>query len=964
MLNDLLEADPDDPASWLEAHCEDPALRTEVRGLLRAYEGGVLSAEDAAGDWVTGAGGDAPDPGRLQGQTIGPYRLTEEIGVGGMSVVYRAERTGDYEQTVAVKLLQRRLHASGAEQRFRAERQVLASLDHPHIAGLLDGGVTEGGRPYLVMELVDGVPITEYADEQDLDLEARLDLLEQVLDAVEAAHRQLVVHRDLKPSNVLVTETEKGTPHVKLLDFGIAKLLDDSLPVTRPQTATGHHLMTPAYAAPEQVAGEEITTATDVYQLGVLAYELLAGTRPFDLAGKSLTEIERILREVPPAAPSNHGGPRAAALAGDLDTIVQTALRKEPGERYRSVEALAADLGRSRRGEPIAARTATLTYRARKFVGRNTTAVSVAATFLILVLTAGALLVRQRNRAQRSAERARQEAETAEQVSEYLVGLFQSSNPKQEPDTLTAQDLLRRGQRQVAELQGQPAVRAQMLGAIGRAHMGLANYPTADSLLQRAYTLSRGRHDGPDPVLAKHLSNLGTIHLERGQYAVAESLYAEALSMRRTLHEAPHPKIANHLRHVAFAKKEQGRFAVAESLYHEALAMHRQVFEAPHAEIANTINNLGQLYTEQDRYHRADSLHQAALSMRKKVHDATHPKVTESLNNLAIVKRSLAYYAEAESLHRKALAIDRERLGPDHGKIAIDLSNLAIDVEKQGQLAEAESLKRAALNMEQRLYRNDHPSIATSLNNLGVLLRKKGDYAEAETVLRRALERNRRRFEGEHHLIAFSQGNLAQVLHEQGRNAEAAALYRETLATLTRLMGEESLPVATTLDRMEEVAEARGNRAKRAQLTRRALSIRTEALGPTHPETAEDYAELAAVLVKRDSAGAAVPLYRKARTGYRTPPSPDTAALAAVERKMGETLRRLGRYAAAESLLTASRRRFRALQRKDEQRTVDRQLLTLYEQWEKPGRAAAYRDTLRRLYDTESMPTLSLTDSP
>jgi serine/threonine-protein kinase len=884
VLNDLLEADPDDPAAWLEAHCDDPALRTEVRGLLRAYEGGVLSAEDAAGDWVTGAGRDAPDPGRLQGQTIGPYRLTEEIGVGGMSVVYRAERTGDYEQTVAVKLLQRRLHASGAEQRFRAERQVLASLDHPHIAGLLDGGVTEGGRPYLVMELVDGVPITEYADEQDLDLEARLDLLEQVLDAVEAAHRQLVVHRDLKPSNVLVTEAEKGTPQVKLLDFGIAKLLDDSLPVTRPQTETGHHLMTPAYAAPEQVAGEEITTATDVYQLGVLAYELLAGTRPFDLEGKSLTEIERILREVPPAAPSDRGGPRAAALAGDLDTIVQTALRKEPGERYRSVEALAADLGRSRRGEPIEARPATLRYRARKFVTRNRAGVGVAAAFLALVALAGTLLVQQRNRAQRSAERAREntqraqrEAATAEQVSDFLVNLFSASNPYTQSDSLLATDLLRRGRKRIDSLDLQPVVKARLLEAMGNAYGDRGNYAASDSLLRQALELRRA-HQGPAhrDVARAYVELSGA---ERSAYEYESALrYARKARSILATHEAPQTR--------------------ADSLlWADALNAH-----------AEGLENTGAPDS-------AETLIRRAVSIRTAVHGPDHRSVWRGKRTLASILREQKRFAEGHQLYRDLLA--RERTQEDSLGLAGIHNDLGYLLDSWGKPARAERHNRKALQLFER---HLGPAHATTLvargNNLGASLVKQNEYGAREKALREQLRVVRDRYPPDHWRVGKWAGILGRVLLHRGHHLdEAEALLRERLRIYEALDYSRST-IAEAQAPLGRCLAAQGQFRRARPLLETSYAVLTADSTQNVDTTAQTHAEVGLGLYQMQR-----------RSQYARAESLMTAAHAALDAKYNEL------KGVDENLMPVRR--------------VEQHLADLYEAWGKPEQAEKYRPAQR-----------------
>ena len=799
VLNDLLEADPDDPAAWLEAHCDDPALRTEVRGLLRAYEGGVLSAEDAAGDWVTDVGEGAPDPGRLQGQTVGPYRLTEEIGVGGMSVVYRAERTGDYEQTVAVKLLQRRLHASGVERRFRAERQVLASLDHPHIAGLLDGGVTEGGRPYLVMELVDGVPITEYAEEQDLDLEARLDLLEQVLDAVQAAHRQLVVHRDLKPSNVLVTEADDWTPQAKLLDFGIAKLLDDSLPVTRPQTETGHHLMTPAYAAPEQVAGEEITTATDVYQLGALAYELLAGTRPFDLEGKSLTDIERTILETDPPVPSEkakqEGCGRADALRGDLDVIVQKALRKQPGRRYPSVEALATDLRRHRAGEPVEARPATLGYRARKFVSRNATGVAVAAAFLALVALAGTLLVQQRNRAQRSAERAREntqraqrEAATAEQVSDFLVNLFSASNPHTQSDSLLATDLLRRGRKRVDSLNVRPVVKARLLEAMGNAYDSRGNYAASDSLLRQALELRRA-HQGPTHLGAAR-SYVELSEAEGSAYEHESALrYARKARSILATHQAPQTRSdsllwADVLNAHAEGLENTGAPDSAETLIRRAVSIRTAVHGPDHRSVWRGKRSLASILREQKRFAEGHQLYRDLLARERAQEDSLG--LAGMHNDLGYLLDSWGKPAQAERHNRKALQLFERHLGPAHAMTLVARgNNLGASLVKQNQYGAREKALREQLRVVRDRYPPDHWRVGKWAGSLGEVLLARGHHLdEAETLLRERL----RIYEAHNYsrpTIAEAQAPLGRCLAAQGQFRRARSLLQTSHAVLT-----------------------------------------------------------------------------------------------------------------------------------------------------------------------------------
>ncbi len=749
LLNALLDAEPEDPEVWLDDQCDDPALRAEVKSLYIAHERNVLDDGTVRG-WLGGASGDPDDRSPSvdrpdTGAEIGEYQLLEEVGLGGMSVVYRAERIGaDFDQTVAVKLLQRRVLADSVEQRFRAERQVLASLDHPNIARLIDGGVTEGGRPYLVMEYVDGTPITQYADRNELGLDARLDLLGQVLEAVQAAHRQLVVHRDLKPANVLVTETEDG-PRVKLLDFGIAKLLDNSLPVTRPETRTGHYLMTPSYAAPEQITGRDVTTATDVYQFGVLAYELLAGRRPFDVENKSATEIERLVTEEDPPRPSERAGGGLVSpeeLRGDLDRILQKALRKEPERRYRSMAALEADLERHQAGQPVEARPATLGYRTKKFVQRHRWGVAVAVAFLVVISISGAVLVRQRAVAEWQRNRAEAEASAATQVSDFLVSLFEASDPfASDGETLSAHDLLSRGQERIQTLKGQPVVRARMLDAMGRAHRGLGNFQQADSLLQRALVLRRRALGDNHLAVAKTLSHLGDLQGDEYEWSEALVYYRNASSI---------------------LQNRRAPFTRSDSLLKAEVL----------SDVSRALRNTGQPDS-------AETLMRRALDIRKTVQGPNHPDVWAEKGELAYILRESGSVGEAERLYRDVLAWKREHA--DSLDVATTLNNLGYLLRDQGKYERAERRYREVLRILEDQLGPAHPrTLVTRGNNLGNLYLMQDNFAAAEKVLREQLRAVRAQYPDDHWRVGKWAYILAERLLFRGQHlAEAEALLRE-----------------------------------------------------------------------------------------------------------------------------------------------------------------------------------------
>ncbi|HEY6543743.1 MAG TPA: serine/threonine-protein kinase, partial [Dokdonella sp.] len=553
-LLDALDATPQrDRAACLERICPDTALRTEVLSLLAAeaesdgflhrYATGLIPRLD-----------ELPD---LCGRRIGAYRLTRVLGEGGMGVVYEARRIdGGFEQRVALKLLSTALAGGEAKTRFLAERQILATLEHPAIARIVDGGITGDGTPWFAMECVDGVAIDAYCDQRQLDLRQRLQIFLQVCDAVEHAHRRLVVHRDLKPANVLVTEGGQ----VKLLDFGIAKLLDAPSAQPMPATRSMLRMMTPEYASPEQILGQPVTTLCDVYQLGLLLHELLTGQRPYALHNASIGELERAICEQAPLRPSlrfsrsRASDPRAAAtlafvcearrssqqrlrrrVRGDLDNIVLQALRKEPERRYGSVDRLAQDVRRHLCGQPITARRDTLGYRCRKFMQRHALG-SIAAG--IIVLVAVGVVAFHAARIQSERDLAHVEAVKAEQVSQFLIGLFHGVDPRQARSTdLTARELLDRGSAQVdRELATQPVIQADMLYVLGRTYLELGVYDSAGQLLDRALGL-REAHLGPShPDVARVLGDIGLLRYHQGRYDDALERLHRAI---RILEESP-----------------------------------------------------------------------------------------------------------------------------------------------------------------------------------------------------------------------------------------------------------------------------------------------------------------------------------------------------------------------------------------------------------------------------------------
>ncbi len=719
----------------------------------------------------------------LTGNRIGPYRLARLVGRGGMGAVYEAVRDDEqFQQQVALKLIRHGMDSAFVRDRFLRERQILASLDHPHIARLLDGGATEDGQPYFVMEFVAGEPITEYCCRRELALNERLKLFRDVCSAVQHAHQKLVVHRDLKPSNILVTE--EGTP--KLLDFGIAKLLasDPGEAITRTETAV--RLMTPDYASPEQVRGGAITTATDVYALGAVLYELLTARRPHQFDTYSPQGIERAICDTEAPRPSEAARGQTAApaklarqLAGDLDNIVLMALRKEPARRYPSVEQFSEDLRRYLVGLPVVARKDTFSYRAGKFARRHKAGVAMLALLAAFAVALAVLALR----IARERDRANQAAATAEAVTQSLMSVFEFADPgKSRGDAITAKELLDQGaEKVVRNLKDQPIVQAKLMDTIGGLYERIGAYDRAQSLVEEALKLRRQTLGAEHVDVAASLHNLAAMAYLKGDYAGSETQYREALALRLKLLGAEHLDVAGSMDSLGQLLVARGKLDEAEPLLRDALALRRKRLGAEHVDVAKSLNSMGRLSSEQGKFAEAAAFYRQVLELHRKLYGAQHPLVANGLNNLAAILQEQENFKEAAALFREALALRRKLLGEEHPDVAVSMSNLASALQDLHQYEEAEQLYRQTLALRRKLLPANHPRLATTMNNLATMLREKGDYAEAETLLRQTIEIRRKSLGETHFETANAVYSLACVFSDRGQYNEAERLGRQAL---------------------------------------------------------------------------------------------------------------------------------------------------------------------------------------
>jgi eukaryotic-like serine/threonine-protein kinase len=723
------------------------------------------------------------------GERIGDYRILREIGRGGASIVYLAERAdGAFHQQVALKLLRGDLGDVIGRQRFDQERQILATLSHPHIARLLDGGVDGRGRSYIVLEYLEGRPLDRYCDDHRLTVERRIDLFLSVARAVAYAHRQLIVHRDLKPGNIMVTEAGE----VKLLDFGIAKLLDEAVagPHLAPATRTWTRVLTPEYASPEQVQGRPVTIASDVYQLGLVLYELLCGRRACRLEEGSYLEVERVIcgEEPPPpssvatgarptpeqheAAAARSTSPIALArrLGGDLDTIVLACLRKEPDRRYASPQELVADLERWRAGEPVTARGESRSYRTAKFIRRHRLALTAAAAVLLSLLAGLTVAVEQ-------ARRARQEARKASEVRDFLVKVFEEADPRaSRGEAVTARDLLDRGVARLDGLTGEPEVQAELLSVAGISYRGLGYYDAAQPLLERALRLQQQLH-GPRSLPAAEVEfSLGLLSSRRTDYDAALAYHGAALATRRALLRRDDPLLVDSLFGVGGALMAKNRAPEAEAHMTEALALLRARPGDPGTQTAAILNQLGMLRHRAGDLDGAEANYREALRIRRASSGENHPETAVSLHNLAALLWRRGRLEEAETAFRQVLALEERLYGEGHATTADTWGYLGHVLRDKGDFLGAGRAYGRAFEIYGATQRKPHPGTANMLHALGDLEMRRGRPAAAEPILRRALQGRADALGDDHRRTREAAVSLGLCLVALGRVAEARPL--------------------------------------------------------------------------------------------------------------------------------------------------------------------------------------------
>ncbi len=791
VLDRVLDTEPTEWSTLVSQECgTDEELRREVELLLGEFE-------RPPGLLVSGPGALIVDAVRahehvvhvgLTGTKLGPWRVVDHLGDGGMSRVYVGQRDdGAFQQRVAIKVLRAGLDTPTDLERFRFERQILASLDHPYIARLLDGGVVPDGRPYLVLEFVEGQPLTTYCEANHLDVPARLRIFLAVAEATMSAHRQLVVHRDLKPSNILIGTD--GRP--RLLDFGIAKIVDPAHGGDGESTATRRRWMTPQYAAPEQFTQAAVTTATDVYQLGAVLYELLSGHLPFERTKHEADTLEvRVLRDDPPP-PSTH----RTSLRGDLDAVVLKALRKDPRERYASVADLANDLKRVLDHEPVSARADDRAYRWRRRARRHAVPLAIAVIAILSIVTYAFTVSVKNQRIASALTEARLERAKAEQVTRFLMGLFEVNDPRSgRGDTVSARTLLERGAARANALERAPEVQAEMLDVIGRVRSAMGAFSEARSSLRQSQDIRRRVLGDSHPSVLQSEQSIARLDLLEGRYAEAERGFRRVWSHQRATLGDTAPATMETLFEVASTLHGAGRYADADMLFKAWEARAATLPALDDLAHARRLRVLADYLTAAARgdtlaLDRAVQLYRASVRIASGLQTPNDPDLASAQQNLAAILWSRGRVAEADSLFRQALTALRIAYPDGHPDLALMLSNYSQRLQSANRHREAVDFAREASAIGERHYGAGNVLSAAHLALYGNALRLAGDYQEAESVLRRAVAGLAGHYGADGVMAVRARVNLGQTLSGLGRWREAESLLLSAVTVLERQRG-------------------------------------------------------------------------------------------------------------------------------------------------------------------------------
>jgi serine/threonine-protein kinase len=802
---------------FLAAACgTDIELMEKLRAMLKedSHPRSLLDRDVAEVAHEVLSGGEAAS---FSIHDFGAYRLIRLLGEGGMGLVYLAERK-DLGTQVAIKLLRDAWLSPARRERFAAEQRTLAQLNHPSIARLYDADVLPDGTPWFAMEYVEGIPLTAYCSVHNCPISARLQLFRAVCEAVQYAHSQAVIHRDLKPSNILAKQD--GT--IRLLDFGIAKQLE-SLDAPIKQTMTGLRLMTPAYAAPEQIRGDRIGVHTDVYSLGVILFELLTGQLPYDLSNLAPAEAASIIAEHEPGKPSSiakleissrGASPLNRAAWADLDVLCLTALHKDPVRRYRSAEALIRDIDHYLHAEPLEARPDTFSYRFGKFVQRNRRSVTLAAVSALLITGMLAFFTVRLTKARNTALA---EAARTERIQRFMLNLFDGGDQDAGPsDSLRVVTLVDRGLLEAKALNNDPKVQGELYQNLGDIYEKLGKFDEAGPLLQTALEQRKSVFGADSAETAESLVELGLLRDAQSKYEEAERLVRQGLAIDKNKLAPGHPNLARATSALGKVLEDRGSYDAAIQVLQEAARL-QSAPGGSTSDLAETLTELANSHFYSGHYSESESLNQQVLAMDRKLYGDRHPHVADDLINLGAIKYDLGHYPEAEAFDRQALDITQSFYGQNHPATASALTILGRTLVSEKKTDEAADILRRALVIEEQVFGKVHPRVAGTLNELGKISQQQGKLDEAEAEFRRMADIYREVYAGKHYYIGIALCNLAGVYVDRKDFPGAEKLFRDALQVYSQTLPADHLNVgiarvrlgrALLLDKRYQDAEA------------------------------------------------------------------------------------------------------------------------------------------------------------
>jgi serine/threonine protein kinase/tetratricopeptide (TPR) repeat protein len=910
---------PAERAAFLDRECgQDAELRRKLEALLHAHDdsGGFLKPGPTSDPTPTGDEAPHAETSDAPGDVIGPYKLLQKLGEGGMGTVWVAEQQQPVKRRVALKLIKPGMDSAQVLRRFEQERQALALMDHTSIAKVFDAGTTTQGRPYFVMELVKGVPITKYCDELNLPIRERLTLFVPVCQAIQHAHQKGIIHRDIKPSNVLVC-MQDGKPVPKIIDFGIAKAISQQLTDASLYTEVGQVIGTLEYMSPEQaeLSALDIDTRADVYALGAMLYELLTGTTPLDrrrLKQAALMELLRLIKEQEPPRPSTRLSesketlPSIAAqrhteparllkeVRGELDWIVMKCLEKDRTRRYETANGLARDIERYLADEPVEACPPSRSYRLGKFARKHRAELTAAAAFVLLLAIAATVstgLAVWARRAEGLAEtrleevsqekaRADEETRIATAINEFFQGLLSQADISNQPllaggaaernPNVTVKELLDRAADDIeGKFAGQPVTEASIRLTMGDAYRALGDYVKAQQHLERAVQLRTAELGADHPDTLRSKNSLALLYRAQGQYAKAERLFKKALEEFTSKLGADHPNTLSTKNNLALMYWTQGQYTKAESLYKEVLEVRTAQLGADHIETLASKNNMAALYLYQGQYTKAEPLFKDVLEGHTAKLGADHPDTLTAKNNLATLYKTRGQHTKAESLFKQVLEVRAAKLGADHPDTLGTKNNLASLYWVQGQYGKAEQLFQEVLELSTAKLGADHPLTLSAKDSLAVQYLAQGQYTKAEPLFKEVLKVITARLGADHPDTLTTKNNLASLYRQQGQYTKAEPLFKQVLEVSTVKLGADHPSTLTAKNNLALLYLNQEQYAKAEPLFKDVLIVFTTKVGSDHPHTLTIKDNLAGVYRARGQYTQAEPLLQEAVDGAR-----------------------------------------------------------------------------------------------